>query len=80
MNQTTINPKPNQNRRRFITVSNNNITVPNCHFTSRATLLALGIKMEQLKVIEVIGRYVSIAQKTVKDSPLEKLTDALIAI
>lgn len=61
-------------------MSNNNITVPNCHFTSRATLLALGIKMEQLKVIEVIGRYVSIAQKTVKDSPLEKLTDALITI
>ncbi len=58
-------------------MSNNNITVPNCHFTSRATLLALGIKMEQLKVIEVIGRYVSIAQKTVKDSPLEKLDGCL---
>jgi hypothetical protein len=80
MNHTTINPKANQNRRRFITVSNNTIAVPDCHFTSRATLLALGIKMEQLKIMETIGRYVTIAQKTVKDSPLEKLTDALITI
>lgn len=61
-------------------MSNNNISVPDCHFTSRATLLALGLKVEQLKIMETIGRYVSIAQKTVKDSPLDKLTDALITI
>lgn len=80
MNQTTINPKLNQNRRRFIIVSNNNISVPDCHFTSRATLLALGLKVEHLKIMETVGHYVSIAQKTVKDSPLDKLTDALITI
>lgn len=73
-------PKTKPNRRRFITVSNNNISVPDCHFTSRATLLALGIKMEQLKIMETIGRYVTIAHKTVKDSPLDKVTDALITI
>jgi len=61
-------------------VSNNNITVPDCHFTSRATLLALGIRMEQLKIMDTIGQYVTIGQKTVKDSPLDKVTDALITI
>jgi hypothetical protein len=61
-------------------MSNNNISVPDCHFTSRATLLALGIKVERLQIMETIGRYVSIAQKTVKDSPLDKLTDGLITI
>ena len=61
-------------------MSNNNISVPDCHFTSRATLLALGIKMEQLKIMETIGQYVTIAQKTIKDSPLDKLTDALMTI
>lgn len=61
-------------------MSNNNISVPDCHFTSRATLLALGIKMEQLKIMATIGQYVTIAQKTIKDSPLDKLTDALMTI
>ena len=61
-------------------MSNNTITVPDCHFTSRASLVALGLKMEQLKIMETVGHYVTIAQKTIKDSPLEKLTDALITI
>ncbi|HXV98819.1 MAG TPA: transposase [Anaerolineae bacterium] len=52
----------------------------NCHFTSRATLVALGLKVSQWKIMETIGQYVTIPQKTVQDSPLEKLSDALLTI
>jgi hypothetical protein len=61
-------------------VKDNNIELEKSHFTSRAALVGLGVKMEQLKIIDTIGQYVSIKQKTVKDSPLEKLTDGLMTI
>jgi hypothetical protein len=49
-------------------------------FTARATLAALGVKVRQLKLIEPINEKVKIGQKTVKYTPIEKLTDGLIAI
>ena len=61
-------------------MKNNNLEPEKSHFTSRASLIGLGVKMEQLKIMETIGQYVKVKQKTVKDSPLEKLTDGLITI
>jgi hypothetical protein len=49
-------------------------------FSPRTTLAALGLKMRSLKRLETIGEQVKIRQKTIKHTPIEKLTDALIAI
>jgi len=46
-------------------------------FTARATLVAIGIKVQQLGLLQPIFQKVRIAQKTVKFSPAEKLVDAL---
>lgn len=61
-------------------MSNCNIKSLKSHFTARASLIALGFRVKQMKVIETIGQHVTIRQKTVTDSPLEKLTDALVTI
>ncbi|MHB0988060.1 MAG: hypothetical protein ACYC3P_05250 [Bellilinea sp.] len=49
-------------------------------FSARATLVGLGVKLRKLKALEPVEKQVKIAQKTVKYTPLEKLTDGLIAI
>jgi len=49
-------------------------------FSARATLVGIGVKLRKLKVLEPVQEQVKIAQKTVKYTPLEKLTDGLIAI
>ncbi len=49
-------------------------------FSARATLVGLGVKVRKLKVLEPMEQQVKIAQKTVKYTPLDKLTDGLIAI
>lgn len=49
-------------------------------FIPRATLVAIGIQLRRLRLLEPISQKVRIAQKTVKFSPAEKLTDALITI
>jgi hypothetical protein len=49
-------------------------------FSARATLVGLGVKLRKLKILEPMEQQVKIAQKTVKYTPLEKLTDGLIAI
>lgn len=49
-------------------------------FTPRATLGAIGTYIRRLQLLEPIFQKVRIDQKTVKFSPLEKLTDALITI
>ncbi len=49
-------------------------------FSARATLVGLGVKIRKLKVLEPMQQQVKIAQKTVKYTPLDKLTDGLIAI
>src|SRR5256714_3369634 len=48
-------------------------------FTGCATLAALGIKLRELKVFQPIQQTVQIAQKTIKDSPTDKLYDAFIS-
>jgi hypothetical protein len=49
-------------------------------FSPRTALAALGIKIRSLKILDTIGEQVKIRQKTIKHTPLEKLTDALMAI
>ena len=49
-------------------------------YSPRATLCAIGIKLRSLKFFDTIAEHVKIRQKTIKHTPAEKLTDALIAI
>jgi hypothetical protein len=49
-------------------------------FTPHASLAALGAKLRQLELFDVITQHVVIHQKTVKDSPTQKLADAFVAI
>jgi hypothetical protein len=49
-------------------------------FSPRSALAALGLKIRSLKILEAISEQVKIRQKTIKHTPLEKLTDALIAV
>ena len=49
-------------------------------FTGCATLAAIGIKLRELKVFQPIQQTVQIAQKTIKDSPTDKLYDAFISL
>ena len=50
------------------------------HYSARASLAALGVKVQQLQVFEPVRQQVKIGQKTVKYSPSDKLYDGLIAI
>ena len=56
------------------------ITSTTKQFTSCASLAAIGIKLRELKVFEPIEHTVQIAQKTIKDSPTDKLYDAFISM
>jgi hypothetical protein len=49
-------------------------------YTPRATLCALGLKVRSLKLFDTIAERVRIRQKTIRHTPIEKLTDAFIAI
>lgn len=49
------------------------------HFTACASLAAIGMKLGELDVLAPIREQVHIAQKTIKDTPFEKLSDAFIA-
>src|SRR3989441_1364539 len=59
---------------------NESITPVTKQFTSCASLAAMGIKLRALKLFEPIEHRVHIAQKTIKDSPTDKLYDALISL
>ena len=48
--------------------------------TAKAGLVGLGLKVRELGILQTLEKEVKIAQKTVKYTPQEKLTDALIAI
>jgi hypothetical protein len=50
------------------------------HYTPRATLAAVGLKIRSLKLFDVVKEHVFISQKTVRHTPVEKLHDAFIAI
>jgi hypothetical protein len=49
-------------------------------YTPRASLAAIGLKIRSLKLFDTIAEHVHIRQKRIKHTPLEKLTDAFIAI
>jgi hypothetical protein len=47
---------------------------------AKAVLVGLGVRIRRLGILKIIEKEVKIGQKTVKYTPHEKLTDALIAI
>jgi Transposase DDE domain group 1 len=49
-------------------------------FSSRASLVALGLHMQQLGLWTVISQHVTIKQKVLKHTPLDKLLDCFINI
>ena len=49
-------------------------------YSPRATLCAIGIKLRSLKFFDTIAEHVLVRQKTIKHTPMEKLTDAFIAV
>jgi hypothetical protein len=49
-------------------------------YSPRATLCAIGIRLRSLKFFDTIAEHVHVKQKTIKHTPVEKLTDAFIAI
>jgi hypothetical protein len=61
-------------------MTNFNTEQPSCQYTSRAPLVALGLKLTELDLFGPVTRQVVIAQKTVKHQPTDKLYDGLIAI
>lgn len=50
------------------------------HFTPHATLAALGLKLQSLKLFSAVEQTVKIKQKSIKHTPVEKLYDAFISI
>lgn len=50
------------------------------HYTPHATLAALGLKLQSLKLFSAVEELVHIPQKVIKHQPVEKLHDAFIAI
>ena len=50
------------------------------HFTGCASLAAIGVKLRQLKLFDPIRTQVQIRQKTVKHTPVDKLSDAFISL
>jgi len=50
------------------------------HFTPYATLAALGLKLQALKLFSAVEQAVKIKQKSIKHKPAEKLYDAFISI
>jgi hypothetical protein len=49
-------------------------------YSPRATLCAIGIKLRSLKFFDTLAQHLHIRQKTIHHTPIEKLTDAFIAI
>ena len=50
------------------------------HFTGSASLAAIGVKLSQLKLFDPIRTLVQIKQKTIKHTPVDKLSDAFISL
>lgn len=50
------------------------------HYTPHASLAAVGIRINRLRLFDTIKEHVFIKQKTVRHRPVEKLQDAFIAI
>jgi DDE family transposase len=50
------------------------------HFSPRASLAALGLRLRRLQFLEALAAHVHVPQKTVRHTPAEKLYDAFLAI
>ena len=50
------------------------------HFSPRASLAALGLRLCRLGLLEALAAHVHVPQKTVRHTPAEKLYDAFLAI
>src|SRR5258708_11271181 len=59
---------------------NESITPTTNHFSPAASLAALGVKLRQLDLFGPIRTEVQIRQKTVKHTPVDKLSDAFISL
>ncbi len=59
---------------------NESTTPTTKQFSGCASLAAIGIKLRELKVFQPIEQTVQMAQKTIKDSPTDKLYDAFISL
>jgi hypothetical protein len=59
---------------------NHSIIHTTTHFSPAASLAALGAKLSQLDLFGPIRTQVRIRQKTVKHTPTDKLSDALISL
>lgn len=59
---------------------NESITDTTKHFSPAASLAAIGVKLSQLDLFGPILAQVQIKQKTVKHTPIGKLTDAFISL
>jgi hypothetical protein len=59
---------------------NESTTLTTKQFTGCASLAAVGIKLKEQHVFYPIEQTVQIAQKTIKDSPTDKLYDAFISL
>lgn len=59
---------------------NESTTQTTKQFIGCASLAALRVKLRELKLFEPIEQQVQIAQKTIKDRPSDKLSDAFISM
>ena len=50
------------------------------HFSPRASLAALGLRLRRLGLFEALAAHLHVPQKTVRHTPAEKLYDAFLAI
>jgi transposase len=64
----------------IVNTKENALTDTRNHFSPRATLAAIGLKIRMMVLLSPIKEMVKIAQKTIKHEPIEKLQDALITI
>src|SRR2546421_10944507 len=61
-------------------IMNESTTKVTKHFTPRASLAAIGVKLRERDVFGPIRRMVHIDQKTVKYAPTDKLYDGFISL
>jgi hypothetical protein len=61
-------------------MNDSNTNEPTSHYSPRAGLVALGLKIVQLEVLSPLIKHFKLNQKTVKFSPFQKLLTALVAI
>src|SRR5437868_3168503 len=69
-----------ENQREEAIIMNESTTRTTRHFTGCASLAAVGLKLRELDLFGPIRDQVQIKQKTVKDTPIDKLYDGFISL